>query len=263
MWLGLAGSATLSAALTAAQLLPVIEFTQRTGHSSAGPGEVYQFTLEPCRLVELAWPNILGTPFESNDYWGDLIKTPGRRPKVWVPTLYLGGLTMALALSSLAIRHGPPWRVWLTVIAGMSLLGSLGQYTSAIWAARALAVTSRSATLRNWLPDIGPIDPIDSPTIRHDGYLRDSDGGFYWWLATLLPGFRQFRYPAKLFTLTALAMAALAGLGWDRVGTGRARGTAIFCFVFLVLTLAALAVVAVVLLFLHRFRVVREERRSA
>ncbi len=74
-----------------------------------------------------------------------------------------------------------------------------------------------SATVRDWLPDIGPLDPIDPNAVRRDGYLRDSDGSVYWWLATILPGFRQFRYPAKLFTLTALAAAALAGLGWDRV----------------------------------------------
>ncbi len=156
-----------------------------------------EFTVEPRRLVELAWPNILGTPFQSNDYWGDLITTPGRRPKQWVPSLYLGGLTLALAVSSLAIRRGPPWRVWLTAIAGISLLGSLGQYTSPIWLARALAVTSSSATVRNWLPDVGPFDPIDSMTIRHDGYLRDSDGGTYWWLADHPAGLSPVSLPGE------------------------------------------------------------------
>ena len=34
-------------------------------------------------------------------------------------------------------------------------------------------------------------------------------------MTTLLPGFRQFRFPAKLFTFTALGLAALAGMGWD------------------------------------------------
>ena len=62
-------------------------------------------------------------------------------------------------------------------------------------------------------------------------------------MATVLPGFRQFRYPAKLFTLTALAVAALAGLGWDRLVAGRGAGTAAVFLVLLVLTLLALAVV--------------------
>jgi hypothetical protein len=243
MWLGLAGAATLSAALTAAQLLPVIEFTQRTGRSHGSTDEVYEMSVSPVRLLELAWPNVLGTPFQTNDYWGDLMRTPGRRPTAWIPTHYLGGLTLALALSSLAIRRGPAWRVWLTVIGSLGLLGSLGWYTSPIWMTRALAVASRSATVGNWLPNVGPLDPIDVNAVRRDGYLRDSDGSVYWWMATILPGFRQFRYPAKLFTLTALAASALAGLGWDRLIAGRTRGTATAFCALLVLTLLVLVAV--------------------
>jgi hypothetical protein len=243
MWLGLAGAAILATALSAAQLLPVIEFTQRTGRSHGRTDEVYEISVSPVRLLELAWPNFLGTPFGTNDYWGDLITTPGRQPTAWVPTHYLGGLTLALALSSLAIRRGPAWRVWLTVIGSLGLLGSLGWYTSPIWMARALAEATGPAAVRNWLPDIGPPDPIDVNAVRRDGYLRDSDASVYWWMATVLPGFQQFRYPAKLFTLTALAAAALAGLGWDRLIAGRARGTALAFSGLLVLTLVSLALV--------------------
>ena len=103
----------------------------------------------------------------------------------------------------------------MTVIAGIGILGSLGHHTSPVWLARAAAIMSNSPTLQSWLSDLGPIDPANTTTIRPDGYLRDCDGGFYWWLTTVLPGFRQFRYPPKLFVLTALALAALAGLGWD------------------------------------------------
>jgi hypothetical protein len=245
MWLGLAASAMLAGALTAAQLVPVIEFTQRTGRTHAGPDEVYEFTVEPSRLFELAWPNVTGVPLGGNEYWGDAIKMPGIRPKGWVPTLYMGGLMFALAVSSLAIRRGPPWRVWLTVVAWISLLASLGQYTSPIWAARALAVMSRSDAVHDWLHDLGPFDPMYSAAIRHDGYLRDSDGGVYWWLMTVLPGFRQFRYPAKLFTFSTLAMAALAGWGWDQLeeGRGRSRRASFVFFAFVALTVSALAVV--------------------
>ena len=71
--------------------------------------------------------------------------------------------------------------------------------------------------------------------------LRDGDGGVYWLLATVLPGFRQFRFPAKLFTFTALGLAALAAMGWDRLRCqGRARGT-ILLMVFLLSSLAMLA----------------------
>ena len=60
-WLGLAASAALSCALTAAQLLPVIEFTQRTSRAAeGGTHDIYPFSIEPFRLLEIAWPNILG-----------------------------------------------------------------------------------------------------------------------------------------------------------------------------------------------------------
>ena len=71
--------------------------------------------------------------------------------------------------------------------------------------------------------------------------MRDGDGSIYWLVSTFLPGFRQFRFPAKLFTFTSLALAALAGLGWDGLRAGGyapdhgARGP------LLVLSLAVLA----------------------
>jgi hypothetical protein len=239
--LGLVVAAALAVACSAAQLFPVIEFIQQTARAGRGLSDLYQFSLEPFRVLELAWPNILGASLEGNNYWGDVIRTPGGRPKVWVPSLYLGGLTLALALGALSLRRGPPWRIWLTVIAWLGLFGSLGQYTSPIWIARAAELVSGSPAFRSWLPDLGPLDPPGTTTIRPDGYLRDGDSGIYWWLATVLPGFRQFRFPAKLFTFTALAMAALAGYGWDRLCLERARGMAAALCVLLALTAASLA----------------------
>ena len=240
MVLGLAGSALLAAAMAAAQLFPVVEFAAYSGRSETEPREIYQYALEPGRLIELAWPNILGMPLESKSYWGDRLRTPGGRPRGWVPSLYLGGLTLALAMSAVGLRSGPAWRVWLTAIAVLSALASLGQYTSPIWLARAVAVTSGSPAVRAWTDGLGPFDARDPSPIRTDGCLRDSDGCVYWTLATVLPGFGQFRYPAKLFTLTALAVAALAGLGWDRLLAEHRRKT--------VVVFAALAMVSVAVL---------------
>jgi hypothetical protein len=241
MCVGLVASALVSAAVTAAQLLPVIEFMRQTDRARPGPRELYRLGLEPFRLVEIAWPNIMGISFEGKNFWGDLIKIPGSQPMGWVPSLYLGGLTLALALSALAIRRGPPWRVWLTVILGFGLLGSLGQYTSPLWMARAFAVTSGSSIVQRWLRDLGPIDPDYFAPVRFDGYPRDGDGGFYWFLATALPLFRQFRFPAKLFTFTALGMTGLAGLGWDQVASGRGRHAAGVFAILLAVTVAVLA----------------------
>ena len=79
--------------------------------------------------------------------------------------------------------------------------------------------------------------------VRSDGYLHNGDGGTYWWMTAVLPGFRQFRYPAKLFTFTALGMTALAGLGWDRLAAGRGRKIPRVFLMLLALTLIALVVV--------------------
>ena len=145
-------------------------------------------------------------------------------PKIWVPSLYLGGLTFVLAMATLSFRKGPPWRIWLTVIIVVSTLGGLGKYTSPVWLMRVVAESSDSGWSKALTAELGPIDKFDSAPLREDGFLRDGDGSIYWLLATFLPGFRQFRFPAKLFTFTALGLAALGGLGWDRLCEGRARG---------------------------------------
>jgi len=246
MWLGLAASGALAVALAAVQLLPVIEFTQQTVRAAGGgPHEIYTFSIEPYRLVELAWPNVWGVQYHGNTFWAEVLRIPGVYVKTWVPSLYLGGLTVVLGLSALALRQGPPWRVWLSAILVVSLLGSLGKYTSPIWAARVGVATSKSATLKRRAADLGPVDKVDCSPIREDEYLRDGDGGFYWWLAAVLPGFRQFRFPAKLFTFTSLALAALAGLGWDRLCAGRTRGITLLFTVLLVASLAVFAGVVV------------------
>jgi hypothetical protein len=241
-WLGLALSAGLAMAIAAAQLLPALEFIQQTARGvGAGPHDLYPFSIEPFRMAELALPNVLGIEFGGNTHWRDALRLPGARPGIWAPSLYLGGLTLVLACGSLAIRRGPPWRIWLSVVAAVGLVGSLGQYTSPIWTARALAEVSGWPPLRGLVRDLGPLDPLNTPPMRLDGALRDGDGSLYWWLTMVLPGFRLFRFPAKLFTFTALGMAALAGLGWDGLHAGRARRFAVLFSLVLMASLAGLA----------------------
>ncbi|HKI20384.1 MAG TPA: YfhO family protein, partial [Isosphaeraceae bacterium] len=236
MWLGLAASAGLAVGVTAVQLFPAIEFTQQTSRAAGGgPHDIYPFGIEPYRLIELLWPNVLGVHFGGNRYWANALTLPGMQPKVWVPSLYLGGLTFVLSLSVLTLWRGRPWRVWLSAIVLVSLVASLGEYTSPIWITRVF----------NGLPGLGPVDPIDATPIRLDGYFRDGDGGFYWWLTTILPGFRQFRFPAKLFTFTTLGLAALAGMGWDGLSSGRNRPMTVLLSLLIALTLGCLGVVLV------------------
>jgi hypothetical protein len=242
MGMGLAISAGLAAALTAVQLLPVVEFTQLTTRAAGGgPHDIYPFSLAPMRIVELLWPNISGIQTEGNNYWAQALTLPGASSKVWVPSLYMGGLTLVLALSAMGFRNGPPWRAWLTAIVLLSLVGSLGENTSPIGMARGLAAIDRVGAFRDLVAGIGPADPVDYTPIRQDGYLRDGDGSVYWLFTTLLPGFRQFRFPSKLFTFTSLGIAALAGLGWDQLGAGRTRVTGARLLFLLLLTAVVLA----------------------
>jgi hypothetical protein len=244
--LGLVLSAALALILTAAQLLPVLELAQQTVRNTAlGPRDLYGFAIEPVRLLELIWPNVFGSQFQGNTYWRDAWKLPGPRPQLWSPSLYLGGFTIVLASSALGLWRGPTLRAWLSAIVIVSLLGSLGPYTSPIWGMRAAAELSGSAPARELTRNIGPLDAQNAPPIRPDGFLHDGDGGVYWWLTYLLPGFRQFRYPAKLFTFTAFGLAALAGLGWDDLEAGRVRHLLTLVISLAVLSVLALAIATI------------------
>ncbi|MEO6811483.1 MAG: hypothetical protein ABI353_20415 [Isosphaeraceae bacterium] len=232
---GLAGAGALAGALTAAQLLPVVEFSSlSTRAAEEGPHDVFPFSLEPYRVVELAWPNVFGTSFRGNRSWLRLL--PPENHRLWIPSLYMGGLTLALALGTLGFRGGPPWRLWLTSIALVSLLGSFGEFGSPTWWARGTPVGQAA---------LGPRDPVDSPSIRFDGKMRDGDGSPYWLMATALPGFGSFRYPSKLLSFTSLALAALAGLGWDRVLAGRRKRTLVVLGCMLAVSIVALGGVGI------------------
>jgi hypothetical protein len=243
MLAGLLGAAALAASLSAVQLLPVLEFTRRSGRSAGeGTHDIYPFSLAPIRLGEFLWPNVSGTAFNRNRGWLIAIPNPTLHSEVWVPSLYVGGLTLILAVGAAGFRGASPWRGWLTAIAVLSLLAALGEFTSPLWWARWSPAVARQ---------IGPHDTVDTATIRHDMRLRDGDGGFYWALATILPGFKQFRFPCKLLTFTALAISGLAGLGWDGIVEGRWRRTAVFSAAGAAASLVVLAVV-----FANRTRII-------
>ena len=49
----------------------------RRGPPREAPHDIYPFSIEPFRLVEMVWPNILGTQFDGNNYWGEMIHDSG------------------------------------------------------------------------------------------------------------------------------------------------------------------------------------------
>jgi len=221
--MGLMASAILAGALSAAQMVPVIEFTGLTGRASAeGAHDMYPFSLEPYRLVELIWPGIYGRRFGDPVTWSDLLMSTISH-RIWVPSLYLGAATLLLSLVAAGFRNGPPWRAWLTGIALVGLIGSLGEFASPIMAARYapklaqdLHLTGLARQLQPLVGPLGPNDTRETNATRLDGFMRDGDGSPYYLMAEILPGFEQFRFPSKLLTLVSLALAGLAGLGWDR-----------------------------------------------
>jgi hypothetical protein len=217
-FLGLAGSCVLAIALSAVQLFPVLEQAAMGIRWSTGrPADLYDFSLLPYLPVEWFWPNVFGTISRGSSYW-EYRLPPFNLPldghRTWSLTLYFGALPLVLALGAGGLRSGPGWRVWMTVVAVLSLLASIGLFTGpAVWLGR-------------------------EPSLQGDDSL-------FGLLVTILPGLRFFRFPPKFLVFTSLAMSALAGLGWDQVASGvsRRRVTAI-TWGLLIMTAISLAVTA-------------------
>ena len=201
----LMGACALTMALAAAQMLPVMEFVGQTWRADGvTPTNLYRYSLHPCQLAELIWPNVLGTNAPEYRSWHQAIPPVGGH-EILTESLYMGGLTLVLALSASGFRGGPPWRAWLTAVVLVGLAASLGKYGSPLWWARWGPVAST----------LGPHDPLFGRP-RPDRFLHDGAGSPYWVLSMLLPGFGSFRYPSKLLTFAAVGLATLAGVGWDR-----------------------------------------------
>ena len=202
----------LALALAAAQVLPVAEFASQSQRMNRlAPSQIYLFSMEPFRVVELVWPNVFGTSSPENRAWLQAIPPVGDH-QLWVDSLYMGSLALVLALSAARVKAGPPWRVWLTIVAVVGLVISCGRFASPLWWARCGPF---EATL-------GPHDPT-SGEVRSDSFLHDGAGSPYGLLSMLLPGFGVFRFPSKLLVFTAVGLSVLAGLGWDRVTAGEAE----------------------------------------
>lgn len=160
---------------------------------------VYEFSLAPWRLAECVWPNCGGRQFPVHRRWSEIL-APDQ--PVWVPSLYLGLLPVLLALSRLRWRRGPCLDRWLSWMAVLAVVAAFGTYAPG-WLIRHLA------SLVGTQPDLG--DPV---------------GGVYWLLTVVLPGYVEFRYPAKWMTVASLMLCLLAARAWDALPCGMpgARG---------------------------------------
>ena len=188
---------------------------------------LYDFSLGPWRWLELLLPNIGGRMFPRNQRW--LSHLPAES-SVWTPSLYMGLLPALLAVGQLHWRRGNRRTRWLTWIATFFALGSCGWYGGG-WVIRELAHSAFGSDTSRW-------------------WLGQPTGGLYWFLVVTVPGYVQFRYPAKLWTVVALAVACLAAQGFDRWWRSRQpTATAIGCFALATWGLAILAWLFVPLLF--------------
>lgn len=226
VWLPLLPLVVLVAAtstVAAVQLLPTIEWSKHSGRSMSGMPtniyqsaahalrgqsisgaitplaaepegppmtDVYQFSLEPWSVVELVFSGCLGQEAAVNTRWTNSF--PGAE-RVWMPSIYFGCITLFLSLAGMRLwthsegRRPDVWLTWIAIAFGLAALGWYGP----IW------------LLREWLSEnLQPqsLDGMHSPV-----------GGIYWLMATLLPGYSNFRYPAKLWMVASLAISLLAG----------------------------------------------------
>jgi hypothetical protein len=166
----------------------------RNVESGSHHAHVFQFSVGPWRLAEMVWPNCGGRQFPTHRRWFQAIPAEGR---VWTPSLYLGLLPLLLAIAALRLRGGSARANWLSWFALLAILGSFGWFGLG-W----LLEEVRLATAG------GPHgEPLIGPPV----------GGVYWLLTVVLPGYVQFRYPAKLLVPAALAFCMLAAEGFDSV----------------------------------------------
>jgi hypothetical protein len=230
---GLIGAAALALLITGAQLLPVLEYTSQSFRAAESEGfhDIYAYSPQPLQLLDALWPGVFGTLEGGYRSWLNALP-PKPNSRLWMPSLYMGGLTLVLASAGAGFRGGPPWRAWFTAVAIVSVLAALGYWASPVLWVR--CVSGGEALL-------GPIEPAFSWQVRTDGCLRDGDGSVYWLLVMALPGFRSFRYPPKLFVFAALAIAGLAGMGWDRLAAGQSRRARTVAGLLLAAGTAALA----------------------
>ena len=227
--LGLVGAGVLAAMLAGAQLVPTLEFVGQSTRGEESPhADVYAHSIHPARLVEWAWPNAFGSTRRTDHNWLTALP-PTEDHRVWMTSIYLGGLTVLLAAGGAWSGAHSPIRGWMAGLALVGVLAGFGTFASPLFWARAASGTEAN---------LGVLEVPEPELPRADGRLRDGDGGPYWFLASALPGFRSFRYPGKLFVPAALGIAALAGIGFDGLVAGRRRVGSALAMTLLVVGLA-------------------------
>jgi len=156
----------------------------------------YNYSVAPWRLPELIFPNASGRTFPVNTNWGSVVTHKWAAADVWVPSLYMGILPFMLAMVALRFRKSHPITLWLSWSGLIFLLGSFGYFGLGWVINQTLVLCGQS---------------------RFASGVGDPFGGVYWFLALLIPGYSQFRYPAKLLTVVSMMLAMLAARNFDSI----------------------------------------------
>jgi hypothetical protein len=182
--LGVAAVAAMAA--TAIQLVPTVELFLRSQRGAGLPAEeILAWSLDPSQVYNLVLPRRLQGPDGMFDLRGVAIAAPP-----WVFTSYLGACVVALAVAGIDRAHARPALLWGGLAAAGVLL-ALGEHNPAV-----SALAERT---------LGP---------------------------------KTFRYPEKMLVLPAIAAPVLAAIGLDRLREPRVARR----LVVAALALAALAV---------------------
>ncbi|NCY03022.1 MAG: hypothetical protein EBX36_08975, partial [Planctomycetia bacterium] len=161
---------------------------------------MYRFPVEAYRLGELVWPGLSGP---TTARW--TVQADFARVDWWTASIYSGTFPVLAALAVVMMRPlARQTRLW-AVLGGLALLASCGQIGGGAivrWGRELLAGAGVGLAYR-------PGDEV---------------GGVYWMLASLLPGYAGFRYPAKWMTVVVLASGQLAAHATDGFATESSHG---------------------------------------
>ena len=148
------------------------------------------------RLVEMLWPNCAGRTFPQNHRWLSAARAEDR---IWSPSLYLGILPALLAIGTWRLRNAAPLVKWFSWILILAVVASFGSYGLGLFT--------------HFVEQLFTGEPSTST-------VGEPVGGLYWFMVVALPGYAQFRYPAKWMVVATLAAAVLAGSRLDQVLAG-------------------------------------------
>lgn len=159
---------------------------------------IYDFSLSPWNLPTLFAPTWSGHFFPEHSRWTQAIASESR---MWVPSLYAGIITLGLAVWAVLFGRKDRLVSFLAFLLLVALLCAMGNFSWA-WILR---------TILNWV----------SLESWAESLPTDSSGSFYGMLVSLLPGYSEFRYPAKWTVWMTATLVMLSAKGLDLVFKSR------------------------------------------